>query len=404
MGIADDIVSMTKTATNKWAKQRKAEDRGRARSRATYYVSNRVNYTDVAEGLIAEAYDVVSGGGTLPAAARQLYYHSRDQFREKTGREISYTYFSQKLLRKFAPSDAWITFDERGTFMEPHTEKDVALGTLDVDGYLKECREHAVGIDTPELDLDFPTCGRRNRISAILFVEKEGFNPLFKQAKLAERYDLAIMSTKGQSTTAARKLLDFVAGEDIPVLILHDFDKAGFLIANAAAQVTDEARDRDDVKYEFISEINAIDIGVRLEDVETYGLVSETCKPFDGHNLPGATPEEVEFLRGGQRVELNAFSSPDLIAHIEAKLEEHGVEKVIPDEDVLAGAFRRALRAHKLNEEIRRLAATFDCEQDAVTVPDDIKDQVASMLSDRPEMPWDEAVAEIAEEESRDAS
>lgn len=285
--------------------------------------------------------------------------------------------------------------------MEPHTKKDVSLGTLEVDSYLKDCREHKVGTDTPKLELEFPTCGRRNRISAILFVEKEGFNPLFKQAKLAERYDLAIMSTKGQSTAAARKLLDHVAGDDIPVLILHDFDKGGFEIANAAAQVTDNARDRDAVKYEFLSDIEAIDIGVRLEDVERYELDPESCKPFTGYSLPGATDEEIEFLRGGQRVELNAFSSPDLIAHIEAKLEEHGVKKVIPDEDVLAGAFRRALRAHKLNREIERLARQFDLDPGDVVVPDDLEDQVTSMLSDQPEIPWDEAVAEIAEDQLR---
>ena len=70
------------------------------------------------------------------------------------------------------------------------------------------------------------------RYGAILFVEKEGFGPLFEAVNLAERYDLAIMSTKGLSTTAARLLVDETCGDyDIPLLILRDFDKAGFSIA-----------------------------------------------------------------------------------------------------------------------------------------------------------------------------
>ena len=49
----------------------------------------------------------------------------------------------------------------------------------------------------------------------------------------------------------------------------------------------------------------------------------------------GATQEEIVFLRGdggarhgyqGQRVELNAFASGDLIAWIESKLQQHGVK------------------------------------------------------------------------------
>jgi hypothetical protein len=52
--------------------------------------------------------------------------------------------------------------------------------------------------------------------------------PLFQQVELAERYDLAIMSTKGMSVTAARELLDRICRRhSVPLLVLHDFDKAG---------------------------------------------------------------------------------------------------------------------------------------------------------------------------------
>jgi DNA topoisomerase VI subunit A len=64
---------------------------------------------------------------------------------------------------------------------------------------------------------------------AVLFVEKEGFMPLFEATRLADRYDIAIMSTKGLSVTAARRLVDQMCGRyKIPLLVLHDFDKSGF--------------------------------------------------------------------------------------------------------------------------------------------------------------------------------
>ena len=48
---------------------------------------------------------------------------------------------------------------------------------------------------------------------------------------LAERYDLAIMSTKGMSNTSARRLLDEMCGErELKVFVLHDFDKSGLSI------------------------------------------------------------------------------------------------------------------------------------------------------------------------------
>jgi hypothetical protein len=47
--------------------------------------------------------------------------------------------------------------------------------------------------------------------------------------------------------------------------------------------------------------------------------------------------------RHGQRVELNAFTSDELLSWIEGKLNQHGIEKVIPDSNVLKAAYRRAL-------------------------------------------------------------
>ena len=73
--------------------------------------------------------------------------------------------------------------------MLPHGRGRVPLSTLDVEAYIA-------------------TKGWRDYYGAALFVEKEGFMPLFERVDLAERFDLAIMSTKGVIHTAARALVD----------------------------------------------------------------------------------------------------------------------------------------------------------------------------------------------------
>ena len=92
--------------------------------------------------------------------------------------------------------------------------------------------------------------------------------PLLKAARLAERFDIAIMSTKGVSVTAARELADNICYDfDIPLLTLHDLDKSGFVISGTLQ--------RDTRRYEFQNTITTIDIGLSLKDVEAMNLPFE---------------------------------------------------------------------------------------------------------------------------------
>ena len=84
-------------------------------------------------------------------------------------------------------------------------------------------------------DASVDVIGPSGNLSGVLFCEKEGFNPLFRAVNLANRYDLMIVSTKGVSVTAARRLIDDVCGDhDLPLFVLHDFDVAGFMILGDA--------------------------------------------------------------------------------------------------------------------------------------------------------------------------
>jgi hypothetical protein len=84
--------------------------------------------------------------------------------------------------------------------------------------------------------------------------------------------------------------------------------------------------------------IQVIDLGLRLEDVEAHDLEAEHVlhRTDPTRNLleNGATEEGIAFLQR-QRVELNAFASADLIAWIEAKLEQQGITKLVPDDACL---------------------------------------------------------------------
>lgn len=80
----------------------------------------------------------------------------------------------------------------------------IALGTIGARKYLSEMGGSLdKTVHLPEIAGDFPTGGHRNRYGAILYIEKEGFLPLLKQARFAERYGMAVMSSTVHGNCAA---------------------------------------------------------------------------------------------------------------------------------------------------------------------------------------------------------
>jgi hypothetical protein len=269
------IVDLVRKVSKKWTKQRKAEERERS-ARANRYDrlvrSQRVTIKDVAYSYMETAYMAASANGTLPANARQIMYAARPTIQGATGQQLKDTYFTQTLLpdylNEYEP-DWDVVFDDRGQFHEPHTCHSIGLGTLAVRDYLDSIRE-------PELsELSVPppnvrTYGPDGRYGAVLFVEKEGFMPLFERVNLADRYDIAIMSTKGQSVTASRRLVDKVCGElKVPLYVLHDFDKSGFSILHKLQQ--------SNRRYQYSNCATVISLGLRLDDVNELDLEAEAA-------------------------------------------------------------------------------------------------------------------------------
>jgi hypothetical protein len=216
--MANDIIGIVRDGTKKWTRTRKAEERspGTIRYRYARMTSQKkTSQTEAAAKVMSEAYMAASSNGRLPATARQVFYKARPKIMELTdNRALMSQYFTQTLLPNYMIEHGlrWdVVFDARGHIEEPHTNLQIGLGTLEVRNYLASMRRpqlvrprmHGATVDT---------VGPAGGFSAVLFVEKEGFMPLFKHVNLADRYDLAIMSTKGVSVTAARHLVDYVRG------------------------------------------------------------------------------------------------------------------------------------------------------------------------------------------------
>ena len=397
--LANRLKQVTLGVTKNWAKQRKAEERhasaeANRRARLTRVRDDYWNFRSASFHVMERAYLAASANGTLPASARQVMYQARPLVQQMVDRPLDDQYFCQTLLPDYIEESGvdWdITYDDRGHFIEPHTKCKIGLGTISVRNYLARLTE-------PNLtDPDFAPGGVKTHgpdgcFGAVLFTEKEGFFPLFEAVNLAEKYDLAIMSTKGMSVTAARQLADKMCGpRGISVLVLHDFDKAGLSIL---ATLRDNTR-----RYTYRHKIKIVDLGLRLPHVEEFDLQSEDA--FDKGatfsrrmNLRknGATDEEIEFLLE-ERVELNAMTSDQLVNFIKRELEQHGIKKIVPDEAVLAETYRLASRNDKIKKIVARAVKELNGKD--TEPPFGLAEQVAEYLEDNPKARWDEAVKVI---------
>src|SRR5262249_53255962 len=148
-----------------------------------------------------------------------LYYPVRKMIQAHTGEELSFGYFKQLLTeyqRERGPL-AGLYYDPRGVLYEPHTGRAVPLGTREVEAYR------------------FPAW----LYDKILYVEKKGVWPVFQDARLAERYDMAIVAGEGYATEACRALFSSAEkGRDYQLFVLHDADPSGYDIARTLREET----------------------------------------------------------------------------------------------------------------------------------------------------------------------
>jgi hypothetical protein len=357
--VADELRKVIEKITAEWDKQRRREDRDRnaeLRRRDALEQSRKVTIKDSVYRHLPAAY--AAAAGDLGAVCRQIFYKLRPLVLADTGKDtLDGPYVMYTLIPDFIAenpelcADWTVFYDDRGHLNEPHTGKIIGIGTRNVRDYCSDWGRPIVSgfeLSPPAVSTYRPA----GRYGAILFCEKEGFTELFQTAKLPKKYDIALASTKGTSVTASRQLFEEAGRLGIPIFCLHDFDYNGFEIAATLHQ--------DTRRYQFKHRPRVIDIGLRLADVERLSLESEpvVLEKSAGalqENLEdyGATEEEIVFLirrevhggkkskSEGERVELNAMSTPQLLDLIETALIEHGVKKVVPDQKTLANSLSK---------------------------------------------------------------
>ena len=404
------IVSVTKEFTKKKKKiereraKRYKEERPRPKREA-------MSQIEAAFQVMEAAYMKASANNTLPTQARQVYYAARpkilelcevDQLSKKNS-----AYF-RTLIRRFEKENPettkdWnVVYDARGTFIEPHTGARIPLGTISVRAYMDQWANVHVGGGGRLLPMSVSEpvvshTGHHGLYKNALFIEKEGFESLIEAAKIQERYGIALLSTKGVSTFAARDLIEKLSGEGVRIFALHDFDKAGFTIAKTLGEDTEA--------YTFKSDVNIVDLGFRLEDIEglerepvVYSGKAYKNNPKESIIRSGATREEADILvQGGrpnrwtgERVELNAMTSGQLVDLITSKLDAHNVEKPVPDDDTLVAVYTKIQAAKAKSEaldnimarympEIRKELSKYDAAD--IDVPDDLPGMIRDMIS-----------------------
>jgi hypothetical protein len=258
--VADAVMSVTANWTcyqKKLEKSQQAADREEKRwSRSgDQYISQK----DAAEKVIEQAYLKARGPTPSPVDRRQVMYAARDQIQTLSGKTLDGNYFGQTLLPDFMREHPELTrgwdilSDERGHFEEPHGGARIGIGTASVRNFLRDRDAHV--------------------FKAVLFNEKEGFDTILKTSQIPARYDLALMSSKGMSSTSARTLIEDLSREGVTILCMHDFDVSGMTILSTSSRDTD--------RYEFARKPEVIDMGLRLMDVLQMGLASEAVEIKD---------------------------------------------------------------------------------------------------------------------------
>ncbi len=174
------------------------------------------------------AYLKASANGTLPANARQIMYAARPYVLAEAGecwRDSSY--FTQTLLPDYMEEygiDDWnVVFDARGHLREAARRRARRPGDhrgTPLHRVLERCRR-CDDLDPASHDRHALPHGRARQPLPLRPVRREGRlrSRSWQAARIAERFDIAIMSTKGMSMTAARALVEQLSERGVTILV-----------------------------------------------------------------------------------------------------------------------------------------------------------------------------------------
>src|SRR5215213_1141310 len=318
-------------------KRVREEISGRRASEAAERSSSEMPLNEATFKVMERAAEHVSGGGLLPYSARRLFYAVRDMIKEYTANEFSqdngYQYFQSTILQDYQREHGKLVglyYDPRGRLHEPHDGRTLDVGTREVESY------------------GFP----KHVFNKLLYVEKKGQFPLIDEARLMDRYDMAVMTGEGYATEAVRTLLSVAdKNEAMQIFVLHDADKDGY---NIARKVRDATKRMPDYS------VDVIDLGLTVTQALGLGLDPESHdrkKELDAdlvEELLETEPVALHYFNGSKeyhlnkkgkrkpiwrnclRFELDKMTAPEAVELIESGLSEAGIfGKVVPPAEEL---------------------------------------------------------------------
>lgn len=272
---------------------------------------------------LTEAYQVASSGGKYATTARQIFYKLRELAGFEEGKS-TYNDFTQKVLTEWIDNNPEaaerVYFSERGNYFIGDMQ--AGLGTASVNVTINN-DDDAKNIFTLYggwtnggllLKRDF---NLRYQYSRVLYIEKTGFDGVFKAEQIGKKYHMIIVSGQGFITRAGKTLLHYFQQQGLKLYCMHDFDYSGVNIINSIREPNEK----------FSDPIEIEDIGITLDDIRHYGIKPEPVKikkkDYDKIDKSRYTPEQRRFFFRGdhvQRVELNAFTTAQILEIIDKKL------------------------------------------------------------------------------------
>ncbi len=322
-----------------------------------------------------------SGYGEYRFSQRQLFYAIRPIVMEAfDNKEPNYNYFCH-ILSEYENEHGEIENmyrDARGTLYHPHTKEEIPLGTLNVRRYAR------------------PTW----TFNKIIFIEKEGYFEILKDVNFPEKYDCALVSSKGFASRAVKDIFDLLGDtdEEIQFFCVHDADAAGTKIFETLQEATLARPSR---------RVRVINLGLEPEEAVDMGLQVETFNSKGRRPVADYVDYSWTDWLQSHRVELNSMTTPQFIQWMEDKMEEHGVGKVVPSQIVLEIELEKNAQEiirqnliqklldennfnNRLQEEISGAKTKIDVAKNQ------LRSQVTERLYNSPEFRWDQPIQEIA--------
>lgn len=348
--------------------------------------AHRVTQTESVLANLDEAIAKASGDGRYRFEHRQLLYAIRPIVMRETGAELKKGNF-YKIITAYEAEHGEIPGiyrDNRGAIYHPHMgDGDIPVGTLMVENYKRPLWT----------------------FNKIVYIEKQGFFETLKAEKWPERYDCALLTGKGYTTRAIKDLVDHLAEHDEPVQVfcVHDADSAGTMIMQTLQEATPARGARL---------VEIINFGLEPWAARGMGLEAESFdkgderRPVADYVLERADGAYWNAWLQSNRYELNAMTTPQFLSWLDAKMDEHGVGKVVPPASVITAEAEARLETELRKRITKRVLreANIDAQvaeaRTAITLPREqlAPDAINRWLDENPDESWRDRVDELVDE------